>query len=223
MGMKARPQGGASFAWRSVSGLHEWQRAVHGRVLFLLHAMRGHDVTWRTPPNDLPLCAADIACRTCDAVVWCRELDPWRPASRLRQTERARAITVTPGVPPGEGGDPTLRDQRVAHDPTLGMSPAQERLSRLLTLAGRLPAGTSEDHVRRCVCEVIEAEAPEFPERVGALLQSIVRLQHERRHGLRRAQQAGAPAIERLLTALYDDVVPMVGLTNADKLDTRGA
>lgn len=34
----------------------------------------------------------------------------------------------------------------------------EARLNHLLTLAGRLPQGASEDYVRRCVCEVIEAE-----------------------------------------------------------------
>ena len=85
-----------------------------------------------------------------------------------------------------------------------------QRLSHLLTLADRLPAGSSEDHVRRCVCEVIEAEAPELQRKVGVLLRSIQRLQHERQHGLRRTQQAGAPAIDRLLGALYDGVMPML-------------
>lgn len=72
----------------------------------------------------------------------------------------------------------------------------EARLNRLLALAGRLPPGASEDHVRRCVCEVIEAEGPNRPFSVRTLITSIARLQQENRRGLRRALAAAATRLE---------------------------
>jgi hypothetical protein len=86
----------------------------------------------------------------------------------------------------------------------------EARFNHLLTLANRLPAGASEDCVRRCVCEVMEADRAGRNTKVQSLLTSIARLQHERQRGLRRAQQTGATAIERLLTALCDAAAPLL-------------
>ncbi len=81
----------------------------------------------------------------------------------------------------------------------------------MLRLAERLPSGASEDDVRRSVCELIEADAgPEQADKVAGLLNSIVQLKKERELGLRRAQQAGAPAIDRLLEALRQEVPPIL-------------
>ena len=80
----------------------------------------------------------------------------------------------------------------------------EARLNHLLTLASRLPAGTSEDSVRRRVCELIEAENPTRSLKVLNLMTSIAELQHARDLGLRRTQQSGVLAIDRLLTVLCE-------------------
>jgi hypothetical protein len=72
----------------------------------------------------------------------------------------------------------------------------------LLALAERLPHGDAEDYVRRCVCELVDGDHGSHSTRVLTLRRSLVYLEHERRHGLRRTQQRGAPAIDRVMAAL---------------------
>ena len=98
-------------------------------------------------------------------------------------------------------------------------APLAEQLQHLLTLADRLPSGEGEDHVRRCVCEVIEAEDGEQRHKAILLLGSISQLQHAREYGRRRDQQAGAPAVERLLTALCGTIVPLLQPSTAQGLE----
>lgn len=52
--------------------------SIWARLQALYHITAGHDVGWKvTYGNDLG-CAGDIVCNTCQELIWCRALDPWR-------------------------------------------------------------------------------------------------------------------------------------------------
>lgn len=53
--------------------------AVMSRLEGLTHWLRGHDIAWAVVPvcEDLS-CPGDLICDTCDKVIWCKMLDPWR-------------------------------------------------------------------------------------------------------------------------------------------------
>jgi hypothetical protein len=73
----------------------------------------------------------------------------------------------------------------------------ETRFNQLLTLAGRLPQGKSEDYVRRCVCEVIEAEGANRPVTVVTLISGIAKLKD-------------APDNNHVVTALCDVATTML-------------
>ena len=91
----------------------------------------------------------------------------------------------------------------------IGRDELETRFNHLLTLAGRLGQGKSEDYVRRCVCEVIEAEGANRPVTIVTLISGIAKLQHERERGLL-YPQSGALGNDHLLTALSDAAAPML-------------
>jgi hypothetical protein len=98
----------------------------------------------------------------------------------------------------------------------------ETRFNHLLTLAGRLPQGKSEDYVRRCVCEAIEAEGANRPVTIVTLISGIAKLQHEQERGFDR-QASGATGNDHLLTALSDLAAPMLPpLPSATSRETLG-
>ena len=102
-------------------------------------------------------------------------------------------------------------------------SALEARFHHLLRLADRLPRGASEDYVRRCVCALMGADWADQNAQALALMRSIAQLQHERRLGLRRVQQTGAVALDRLLTSLRADVLPMLPLpAGAERAECAG-
>jgi len=84
-----------------------------------------------------------------------------------------------------------------------------EGLDHVLRLAGRLPAGSPGDHVRRSVCELIEANSGlERREKLRVLLEVIDEIEQRRARG---PEQSSPTLIEQLLAALRRDVVPVLG------------
>jgi hypothetical protein len=195
-----------------------WFAAMKGRTRYLLHALVGHQVLWLHRPQHALSCSGDIGCLTCDSVLWCRGYDPWALAATSPPADHWGRLAVAPRSrntheTPGEAGT------SVAAATLL-----EARLNQLLTLADRLPRGASENCVRRCVCAFIEADWADQHARALALLRSITQLQHERELGLRRLQQTGDVAVDRLLTSLRDEVVPMLAprqplMSAADEAD----
>ena len=85
-----------------------------------------------------------------------------------------------------------------------------EALNQVLRLADRLPAGSSSDRVRRCVCEFIEAGAgADRDARLGLLVASITDLQRSD-HGRHQGQSGVSSAIERLLDVVRSEVIPIL-------------
>ncbi len=78
------------------------------------------------------------------------------------------------------------------------------------SFAERLPEGEAEHHVRLSAQELARACADEegVPVAVDHFVQSIRQLQRERGEGARRQQQHGAAAVERLLEALQENLLP---------------
>lgn len=202
---------------------HVWRAALSARLAYLVHLIRGHSVLWRTTPPDVPLCSGDIACGTCRQVLWCRAFDPWRPAAR----DPGPAPNDHWGAPISSAALLVRRAMTLGRDDSsesrTSVAPSAHQMamlvdgfSHVLRLAERLPSGASEDQVRRAVCELIEVDAgPQQQLRLDHLFSSIGRLQQERGLGRRRVQQAGSTAIERLLEALSQEVLPILCLPHA--------
>jgi hypothetical protein len=84
-----------------------------------------------------------------------------------------------------------------------------EGLDHVLRLADRLPAGSPGDHVRRSVCELIEANSSsERREKLRTLLAVIEEIEQRR---ARKLEQSSHTLIAQLLAALHSDVVPALG------------
>ena len=84
-----------------------------------------------------------------------------------------------------------------------------EGLDHVLRLADRLPAGSPGDHVRRSVCELIEANSSsERREKLRTLLAVIEEIEQRR---ARKLEQSSHTLIAQLLAALHRDVVPVLG------------
>lgn len=176
-----------------------WRAALAARVTGLLHWISGHTVAWSTASGDLPRCSGDIVCRSCRQVLWCRAYDPWRVGA------------LEGGPPPNDHWGGTHPE--AAPGVVTGQHEAAlvDAFTHVLTLAERLPSGASEDHVRRSVCELIEADSGAARHaKVDRLLNSISQLQQARTSGRRRVAQAGSAPIERLLEALRRDVLPIL-------------
>ena len=57
---------------RELLSVSSWWWAVQGRLLSALcleHWVRRHETRWRVS-IDLPLCAGDLTCETCNLLVW---------------------------------------------------------------------------------------------------------------------------------------------------------
>ena len=96
------------------------------------------------------------------------------------------------------------------------------RFNSLLALANRLPLGTAENDVRRCVSAVIESDSHSRNDKVLCLIASIVQLEHQRHLGLRRVHKTGAMAIDRLLTALCHAAASGLPPFEAERLMPEG-
>ena len=94
-----------------------------------------------------------------------------------------------------------------------------EHFASLHVLARRLPVGDNEDDVRRCIAALIAADRSSQWHAATIVMRGLVRLQHERQHGLRRAYRHRALAVEQLLASLCETVVPLLqplGLSRSD-------
>jgi hypothetical protein len=183
-----------------------WLGAIQGRARYVIHALVGHQVGWSHHAAEASSCTGDIVCITCDSVLWCRGMDPWFWIASSPPTDHWGTLNIVPALlrtgesePAGDGATSRVARQAL-----------EARLNHLLALADRLPHGSSEDFVRRSVCALIEADQADQAVKVLTLMRSIRQLQDERRLGLRRAQQRGAAAVDRVLASLRDEVVPML-------------
>ena len=50
-----------------------WWWGLEARLSYLWHALRSHDVRWRSNADEAyEACSGDITCETCNVLFWCR-------------------------------------------------------------------------------------------------------------------------------------------------------
>ena len=133
----------------------------------------------------------------------------WRAVLLPRLSYVLNRLAIAGGAPlPLRGDDPVESHAAVRPAPEHAVA-LFEGLDHVLRLAHRLPAGSPGDHVRRSVCELIEANSGlERREKLRTLLAVIEEIEQRR---ARKLEQSSRALIAQLLTALRRDVVPVLG------------
>ena len=133
----------------------------------------------------------------------------WRAVLLPRLSYVLNRLAIPGGARlPLSGDDPAAPQAAVRPAPEQALA-LFEGLDHVLRLADRLPAGSPGDHVRRSVCELIEANSSsERREKLRTLLAVIEEMEQRR---ARKLEQSSHTLIAQLLAALRRDVVPVLG------------
>ena len=158
-----------------------WLAALGGRLAYVVHRAKGHAVSWKTDPRDLPRCTGDVVCYDCGRVLWCRAHDPWR----------ARFFKAC--ISPSDAS---------AH--TRPHAPAFEGFQHVLRLATQCPPGRAGDDIRRAACELIEADSETAREtRRHQIGNAIAHVEWRRTNGRIREDDPAPSTMRELADALW--------------------